>query len=112
MVDQDTLAVLVNAIYFDAKWKSEFMTKDTVDTCFYSYPGYQCQKIPMMYKEFDFYYKFDNSLESHVVQIPYQVVIIFFLLHLLTFLSYFATSRNIYLPSIYHNSLDYEFYIN
>lgn len=79
MIDQDTLAVLVNAIYFDAKWKSEFELKDTKDTCFYSHPGYQCQKIPMMYKEFDFYYKFDNSLESHVVQIPYQVIIIFFI---------------------------------
>lgn len=76
MIDQDTLAVLVNAIYFDAKWKSEFELKDTKDACFYSHPGYQCQKIPMMYKEFDFYYKFDSSLESHVVQIPYQVIII------------------------------------
>lgn len=95
MVDQDTLAVLVNAIYFDAKWKSEFMVTDTEDACFYSHPGYQCQKIPMMYKEFEFYYKFDNSLESHVVQLPYQVTIIFFL-RLLIFLSLFESFRSIF----------------
>lgn len=104
MIDQDTLAVLVNAIYFDAKWKSEFELKDTKDTCFYSHPGYQCQKIPMMYKEFDFYYKFDSSLESHVVQIPYQVIIIFFILNLITFSSYFATFRSMCLLTIYHSS--------
>lgn len=74
MINQDTMAVLVNAIYFDAKWKSEFLLADTIDRCFYSHPGLQCQKIPMMVKEHEFNYKFDDALESHILQIPYEVI--------------------------------------
>ncbi|XP_054273475.1 uncharacterized protein LOC128993531 [Macrosteles quadrilineatus] len=71
-IDPETMAVLVNTVYFDAKWKEEFKLSDTNEDCFYSEPDLACNKVPIMYKAEELNYKFDRDLNSHVVQIPYQ----------------------------------------
>lgn len=74
MITPHTYSILASAIYFDGKWNTEFPLNNTKDECFFSEPDLQCHMTPMMSKNEELLYKFDQSLDSHVLQIPYQVI--------------------------------------
>ncbi|KAG8312183.1 hypothetical protein J6590_028413 [Homalodisca vitripennis] len=71
-ITRETYSILVSAVYFDGKWKKEFQRRNTRSRCFYSEPDVDCQLTPMMTKTEELFYRFDVSLDAHVLQIPYQ----------------------------------------
>ncbi|XP_046669809.1 uncharacterized protein LOC124360326 isoform X2 [Homalodisca vitripennis] len=71
-ITRETYSILVSAVYFDGKWKKEFQRRNTRSRCFYPEPDVDCQLTPMMTKTEELFYRFDASLDAHVLQIPYQ----------------------------------------
>lgn len=72
--DDKTGLILANALYFKGKWKHGFNPKSTKDMNFAS-PSRGNVLVPMMQVSDIFNYNFDNTLNSHVVEIPYLVSI-------------------------------------
>ena len=65
-----TKVVLVNAIYFKAKWHYEFDKADTANKTFYNLDG-STHEIPMMSQETELKYYYQNDAFSAVV-LPYK----------------------------------------
>ncbi|XP_006839683.1 PREDICTED: plasma serine protease inhibitor [Chrysochloris asiatica] len=70
-LDSDSVMVLVNYVFFKAKWKASFNRKNTQEKPFYVNSETVVQ-VPMMNHEDLFYYFEDLHLSCKVVGIPYQ----------------------------------------
>jgi serine protease inhibitor len=46
-LDESTVLLLINAVYFKGKWKSQFNKENTVQGAFYK-PGGVSAQVPMM----------------------------------------------------------------
>eukprot|EP01025_Chloroclados_australasicus_P056008 TRINITY_DN687_c0_g1_i1.p1 TRINITY_DN687_c0_g1~~TRINITY_DN687_c0_g1_i1.p1 ORF type:complete len:412 (+),score=58.16 TRINITY_DN687_c0_g1_i1:115-1350(+) len=68
MLDENTLAVLVNAIYFNASWAEPFQTFLTVEDDFYV-DSTTVVQVPMM--ENDHMYRHSLEGDMHVIELPY-----------------------------------------
>jgi len=69
-IDASTLLVLVNAIYFNALWETQFNAANTAEGTFYVNPKREVQ-VPMMQVTANFSVSRDNPLNCDVVKIPY-----------------------------------------
>ncbi|XP_066132185.1 plasma serine protease inhibitor [Saccopteryx bilineata] len=70
-LDGSEVMVMVNYIFFKAKWEKSFDRKSTQKQDFYVTPEMVVQ-VPMMRSEDKYYYLLDRSLYCKVVGIPYQ----------------------------------------
>lgn len=68
-IDEDTLLILTNAIYFLGKWQSQFDKSKTKDEVFHNADGKQ-PKIPMMKQNGKFQYGETELFQ--VLEMPYQ----------------------------------------
>lgn len=60
-LDEDTVAVIADILYFKASWSSPFDKYDTKDQVFYG--TQRKQKVPMMKQTDDFYYQETSSYQ-------------------------------------------------
>ncbi|XP_001360166.3 serine protease inhibitor 42Dd isoform X2 [Drosophila pseudoobscura] len=70
-VDQDTSAVLINALYFKGKWKKPFTPEVTQQDDFFLNLR-DSVKVDMMYQEDKFKYAELPLLQARAVQLPYE----------------------------------------
>uniref|UniRef100_A0A8C8R948 Antithrombin-III n=1 Tax=Pelusios castaneus TaxID=367368 RepID=A0A8C8R948_9SAUR len=70
-IDELTVLVLVNTIYFKGHWKSEFPAQNTKMDKFHKSDGESCT-TPMMYQETKFRHAFISSDQVQVVELPYK----------------------------------------
>ncbi|XP_034652781.1 LOW QUALITY PROTEIN: serine protease inhibitor 42Dd [Drosophila subobscura] len=70
-VNQDTSAVLINALYFKGKWRKPFMPETTQQDDF-SLNLSDRIKVDMMYQEDKFKYAELPHLQARAVQLPYE----------------------------------------
>ena len=69
---KDTAMVLLNTLYFEAKWKNPFPKDDTKDMTFYQFGG-KDKQVRMMYqksKSIAYYADFQDNV--HAVVLPYE----------------------------------------
>ncbi|XP_006017776.1 antithrombin-III isoform X1 [Alligator sinensis] len=71
VIDENTVLVLVNTIYFKGHWKSEFPVHNTKLETFYKVGGETCQ-VPMMYQEAKFHYAVVQNNRVHILELPYK----------------------------------------
>ncbi|MEE5434554.1 serpin family protein, partial [Streptococcus pneumoniae] len=67
----DTMAVLVNAIYFKGSWKDKFDSKLTQDRDFHVTKDKTIQ-VPTMFKNGDFKLGYSQELDAKLLEIPYE----------------------------------------
>ncbi len=67
-IDRDMVMLLINAVYFNGKWKFQFDSKNTADRPFYITPGNQVN-VPVMFQK----QKFAMSHQENItlVELPY-----------------------------------------
>lgn len=65
--------LLANAVYFKGNWKVEFTARSNKE-CFYN-P--ECTKVQMMGTTGAFKYGVIRSLDARVLEMPYEVFILF-----------------------------------
>lgn len=65
----DATLVIVNALYFQGKWKNEFEERSTSIKCFYGRNG--CINAKMMQTVDNFNYKYISSLDAEAISLPY-----------------------------------------
>lgn len=65
----DATLVLINALYFQGKWKIPFDESSTFIKCFYSRNG--CTNVKMMQTVNNFNYKYFSALDAEVIELPY-----------------------------------------
>ncbi|XP_036986192.2 plasma serine protease inhibitor [Artibeus jamaicensis] len=70
-LDSSEIMVLVNYIFFKAKWETSFDHKSTQMQDFHVTPETVVQ-VPMMRCENEYYYLLDRNLYCRVVGVPYQ----------------------------------------
>ncbi|XP_034824390.1 alaserpin-like isoform X2 [Maniola hyperantus] len=70
-LDQDTRALLVNAIYFKGSWAAQFDKSLTREKDFFVTLKHTT-KVDMMYRKGDYRYTDSAALKSQVIEIPYQ----------------------------------------
>ncbi|XP_004455967.1 plasma serine protease inhibitor [Dasypus novemcinctus] len=70
-LEPTTIAVLVNYIFFKAKWKTSFSRQSTQERDFYV-NSKTVVRVPMMNHEDLYYYLHDRNLSCRVVGVPYQ----------------------------------------
>ncbi|XP_013137108.1 PREDICTED: antichymotrypsin-1-like [Papilio polytes] len=71
MFTPDTVALLLNVIYFQGKWKYPFGVDDTTEEAFRVSPTETIMK-PTMRIEREFTYGHDNLLRATMIQLPYN----------------------------------------
>ncbi|XP_052084671.1 leukocyte elastase inhibitor-like [Mytilus californianus] len=71
VLNENTLLVVANAIYFKGTWKKEFNRNDTKQRNFFVRANEQ-KLVNMMYGEFDAKSGEDLSLDCKVLQLPYK----------------------------------------
>ena len=64
----DLAMLLINAIYFNGKWRSQFDAEDTRNKPFYITPGESVQ-VPMMYQEENF--AVTHTGDATLIELPY-----------------------------------------
>ncbi|KAH8372479.1 hypothetical protein KR093_011710, partial [Drosophila rubida] len=69
-IDEQTEALLVNAIYFKARWATEFSAMDTALEKFRVH-GNAVVTVPMMYNDDIFHYAELPELDAKVLELPY-----------------------------------------
>ncbi|KAF5288380.1 hypothetical protein FQA39_LY15470 [Lamprigera yunnana] len=67
--NSDATLVLVNALYFQGKWKNQFDEASTAIRCFYGRTG--CTNVKMMHTVDNFNYKFLPSLDADAIELLY-----------------------------------------
>ncbi|NXC10079.1 ANT3 protein, partial [Orthonyx spaldingii] len=70
-IDDLTVLVLVNSIYFKGHWKSQFPAPNTKLDTFHKANGETC-KVPTMYQESKFHYTFIPEDKVQVLELPYK----------------------------------------
>lgn len=70
-VNDDTSAVLINALYFKGKWQKPFMPETTLTTDFHVDPDTR-EVVDMMYQEDKFRFADLPHLKARAVQLPYE----------------------------------------
>ncbi|XP_055448730.1 plasma serine protease inhibitor [Psammomys obesus] len=70
-LDSTHVMVMVNYIFFKAKWKTAFSDKNTHQKDFHVTPE-RTVKVPMMNREDEYSYILDRNISCMVVGIPYQ----------------------------------------
>nr|XP_021482490.1 plasma serine protease inhibitor [Meriones unguiculatus] len=70
-LDSTHVMVMVNYIFFKAKWKTGFSDKNTHQKDFHVTPE-RTVKVPMMNREDEYSYILDRNISCTVVGIPYQ----------------------------------------
>ncbi|XP_003787063.1 plasma serine protease inhibitor [Otolemur garnettii] len=70
-LDSTTIMVMVNYIFFKAKWEISFSHKNTHEQDFHVTPE-TVVRVPMMNSEDQYYYLLDRNLSCKVVGVPYQ----------------------------------------
>ncbi|KAG8514312.1 Plasma serine protease inhibitor [Galemys pyrenaicus] len=70
-LDSTNIMVMVNYIFFKAKWESAFSRKSTTKQGFHVTPD-KSVRVPMMKGEDRYYYFLDRNLSCQVVGVPYQ----------------------------------------
>ncbi|EFC41466.1 predicted protein [Naegleria gruberi] len=73
-LDKETLMVLVNAIYFNGKWKHQFLKNRTVETAFRTVKDPEgdstnCQMMSLEDCKSNFY--FEEIEDCHILKLPY-----------------------------------------
>ena len=67
-LNNDTVILLVNAVYFDGKWQTPFLEDDTTD---WTFEGTDGNTTVDMMRQFDNYYKYYSKGNLKGVSIPY-----------------------------------------
>ncbi|NWZ38498.1 ANT3 protein, partial [Brachypodius atriceps] len=70
-IDDLTVLVLVNSIYFKGHWKSQFPAPNTKLDIFHKANGETCQ-VPTMFQESKFHYTFIPQDKVQVLELPYK----------------------------------------
>ncbi|XP_007942712.1 plasma serine protease inhibitor [Orycteropus afer afer] len=70
-LNRDSIMVMVNYIFFKAKWETSFNHKNTQEKSFYV-SAETVVEVPMMNREDLYYFLQDHNLSCRVVGIPYQ----------------------------------------
>uniref|UniRef100_A0A8V0YCY1 Antithrombin-III n=1 Tax=Gallus gallus TaxID=9031 RepID=A0A8V0YCY1_CHICK len=70
-IDDLTVLVLVNTIYFKGHWKSQFPAPNTRLDLFHKANGETCN-VPIMYQESRFRYAFIQEDKVQVLELPYK----------------------------------------
>ncbi|XP_057588405.1 plasma serine protease inhibitor [Hippopotamus amphibius kiboko] len=70
-LDGTEVMVMVNYIFFKAKWETSFNLKSTHEQDFHV-TSETVVRVPMMKQEDQFYYLLDRNLSCRVVGVPYQ----------------------------------------
>uniref|UniRef100_A0A2K5WKC8 Serpin family A member 5 n=1 Tax=Macaca fascicularis TaxID=9541 RepID=A0A2K5WKC8_MACFA len=70
-LDSNAVMVMVNYIFFKAKWETSFNHKGTQEQDFYVTPE-TVVRVPMMSREDQYHYLLDRNLSCRVVGVPYQ----------------------------------------
>ncbi|XP_053459198.1 plasma serine protease inhibitor [Nycticebus coucang] len=70
-LDSTAIMVMVNYIFFKAKWEISFSHKSTQEQDFHVTPE-TVVRVPMMNNEDQYYYLLDQNLSCRVVGVPYQ----------------------------------------
>lgn len=68
----DASILITNALYFKGLWKHAFDEQRTTVKCFVT-PVKECVKVNMMQNIETYNNKFAGELDSHVVELPYEV---------------------------------------
>ncbi|MCQ8064023.1 hypothetical protein NP303_25005, partial [Salmonella enterica] len=69
-LDGSHIMMIVNFIFFKAKWETAFSPENIQQEVFYVNPETEVQ-VPMMSREGDYYYFLDQNLSCSVVGVPY-----------------------------------------
>ena len=67
-LDRDLVMLLINAVYFNGKWKHQFDSKNTTERPFYITPGNPVQ-VPVMYQKQKF--AMSRTEKMTLVELPY-----------------------------------------
>jgi serpin B len=67
-LNPDLAMLLINAVYFNGKWRNQFETKNTESKPFYATPDSPVQ-VPMMFQNENF--AFTHSQNATLVELPY-----------------------------------------
>ncbi|XP_044268737.1 serine protease inhibitor 88Ea-like isoform X1 [Tribolium madens] len=70
-IDQSSTLVLVNAAYFKGTWENKFNPNETRPEIFYVSPSKQIM-VDMMHIEGTFNHDVSESLEAHILEMPYK----------------------------------------
>lgn len=70
-VDSDTSAILINAMYFKAKWSRQFSESSTRKSTFYALNNDQFE-VDLMYQDDYFRYADLPELEATAIEMPYE----------------------------------------
>ncbi|XP_063918030.1 serine protease inhibitor 88Ea-like isoform X1 [Zophobas morio] len=70
-IDQSSTLVLVNAAYFKGKWENKFNPDETKPEIFYVSSSKQIM-VDMMHVEGTFNHDVSESLEAHILEMPYK----------------------------------------
>lgn len=64
--------VIANALYFKGVWSNPFNNESTTIKCFQT-PKKDCINVEMMQNVDHYKYNYIHDLQSHVVDLPYEV---------------------------------------
>ena len=70
-IDEDTAMILVNAIYFKGKWKTEFNKTLTKTEKFFVAKD-ESVDVDMMSQSSNFYWKSVKDLDATIIELPYE----------------------------------------
>ena len=74
-IDQNTVMVVVNAVYFKGTWKTEFDEEETQDETFNGFDENNAPvtaTVPMMSAREDFKYVHSDDLNAEIIELPYD----------------------------------------
>jgi len=71
VIDEFTVLILVNTIYFKGHWKSKFLLENTKMETFFRATSEPCE-VPTMYQEMTFRYASIVNSQVQVLELPYQ----------------------------------------
>ncbi|KAL1471164.1 hypothetical protein MTO96_040068 [Rhipicephalus appendiculatus] len=63
--------LVLNAVYFKGLWQSPFKTEDTITGEFFNEGGSRAVPVPMMRQKGEFVYALSDSLDAHILELPY-----------------------------------------
>ncbi len=71
-ITPDSFMILLNTLYFEAKWQTPFKPEDTRPMVFHNFDGWE-KRVKMMYRRgFDIGYYSDRRDNVHAVVLPYE----------------------------------------